>query len=148
MGVEAALIATTAVSVAAEGYSMYNQAQGAAMAQQSLNLQAKQNELAYAQKSLDTVTQLNNYLDVATAQSTTRGVGLGSASLGSGLLSGHNRAASEQKNLDVEKSIFETNIETERRNIRNRLAGSLLGSVGKIAGSGFSLAYAWPRRKS
>lgn len=104
----------------------------AAQAQEhALDLQAKQNEVQYQQKTLNNLESLDQVLQHQTAQMTTRGMAFSSSpSFNAIERNSVNITARQQRNLDIEKSILDQNTELEKRNVKNSLYAQLFGDVG------------------
>ena len=110
----------------------------AAKAQESaLDLQAKQNEVQYQQKTLSNLDSLDKVIQHQTAQMTTRGVAFSSPSFNAIQRNTENVAAREQRNLNTQKSILDANIDIEKRNVKNSLYGQLFGDA-----ASFGLSFA------
>lgn len=105
----------------------------AAQAQEhALDLQAKQNEVQYQQKTLSNLDSLDQVLQHQTAQMTTRGVAFSSPSFNAIERNRVNIAGRQQRNLDIEKSILDQNTELEKRNVKNSLYAQLFGDVANV----------------
>ncbi|WP_218814188.1 hypothetical protein [Rickettsiella endosymbiont of Dermanyssus gallinae] len=106
----------------------------ASKAQESaLDLQAKQNQLQYQQQTLSNLDSLDKVIQHQTAQMTTRGVAFSSPSFNAIQRNTTNIAAKQQKNLDIQKSILDANIDIEKRNVKNSLFGQLFGDAAGTA---------------
>ncbi len=106
--------------------------QAAKAQENALDLQAKQNELQYQQKTLSNLDNLNKVIQRQTAQMTTRGVAFSSPSFNAVQRDTENIAARQQKNLTIEKSLSDTAIDIEKRNVRNSLYSQLFGDVASL----------------
>ena len=95
----------------------------------SLNLEGQQKALQYNQRLLQNFDMTEKALASYEANAATRGVSLSSPSLEAGKRDIYNLSAEERKNLGIEKSIFEQNIDTEKSNARTSLYAQLFGDV-------------------
>ncbi|HEY2567216.1 MAG TPA: hypothetical protein VGH95_05895 [Candidatus Aquirickettsiella sp.] len=123
------ILATAAAMEVGEGVMQVQAAEGK---EKQLDLQAKQNELQYQQKTLSNLDNLNKVIQHQTAQMTTRGVAFSSPSFNAVQRDTENIAAKQQKNLDIEKSLSDNLIDIEKRNVRNSLYSQLFGDVGSL----------------
>ena len=123
------ILATAAAMEVGEGVMQVQAAEGK---EKQLDLQAKQNELQYQQKTLSNLDNLNKVIQRQTAQMTTRGVAFSSPSFNAVQRDTENIAARQQKNLTIEKSLSDTAIDIEKRNVRNSLYSQLFGDVASL----------------
>ncbi|TLY48150.1 MAG: hypothetical protein E6K54_02615 [Gammaproteobacteria bacterium] len=123
------ILATAAAMEVGEGVMQVQAAEGK---EKQLDLQAKQNELQYQQKTLSNLDNLNKVIQRQTAQMTTRGVAFSSPSFNAVQRNTENIAARQQKNLDIEKKLSDTAIDIEKRNVRNSLYSQLFGDVASL----------------
>lgn len=121
------LLATAAAMQVGKGFM---EIQAAKAQENALDLQAKQNELQYQQKTLANLDSLDKVIQHQTAQMTTRGVAFSSPSFNAIQRNTENIAARQQKNLDMQKSILDENVDIEKRNVRNTLFGQLFSDAG------------------
>ncbi len=123
------ILATAAAMEVGEGVMQVQAAEGK---EKQLDLQAKQNELQYQQKTLSNLDNLNKVIQQQTAQMTTRGVAFSSPSFNAVQRNTENIAAKQQKNLTIEKNLSDTAIDIEKRNVRNSLYSQLFGDVASL----------------
>jgi hypothetical protein len=123
------ILATAAAMEVGEGVMQVQAAEGK---EKRLDLQAKQNELQYQQKTLSNLDNLNKVIQQQTAQMTTRGVAFSSSSFNAVQRNTENIAARQQKNLDIKKTLSDTAIDIEKRNVRNSLYSQLFGEVASL----------------
>lgn len=121
------ILATAAAMEVGKGVM---EVQAAKAQENALDLQAKQNELQYQQKTLSNLNSLDKVIQHQTAQMTTRGVAFSSPSFNAIQRNTENIAARQQKNLDIQKSILDANVDIEKRNVRNTLYGQLFSDAG------------------
>lgn len=103
--------------------------QAAKAQENALDLQAKQNELQYQQKTLSNLDSLDKVIQHQTAQMTTRGVAFSSPSFNAVQRNTENIAARQQKNLDIQKTFLDANVDIEKRNVNNTLYGQLFSDT-------------------
>jgi uncharacterized protein (DUF3084 family) len=118
------ILATAAAMEVGKGVM---EAQAANAQENQLDLQAKQNELQYQQKTLSNLDSLDQVIQHQTAQMTTRGVAFSSASFNAIQRNTENIAARQQANLDTQKSISDANVDIEKQNVKYSLYGQLFG---------------------
>lgn len=123
------ILATAAAMEVGEGVMQVQAAEGK---EKQLDLQAKQNELQYQQKTLSNLDNLNKVIQQQTAKMTTRGVAFSSPSFNAVQRNTENIAARQQKNLDIEKSLSDNLVDIEKRNVRNSLYSQLFGDVASL----------------
>lgn len=122
------ILATAAAMEVGEGVMQVQAAEGK---EKQLDLQAKQNELQYQQKTLSNLDNLNKVIQRQTVQMTTRGVAFSSPSFNAVQRDTENIAARQQKNLDIENKLSNT-ANIEKRNVRNSLYSQLFGDVASL----------------
>ncbi len=120
------ILATAAAMEVGKGVM---EVQAAKAQENALDLQAKQNELQYQQKTLSNLDSLDKVIQHQTAQMTTRGVAFSSPSFNAIQRNTENIAARQQKNLDIQKTFLDANVDIEKRNVRNTLYGQLFGDA-------------------
>lgn len=128
------ILATAAAMEVGKGVM---EVQAAKAQENALDLQAKQNEMQYQQKTLSNLDSLDKVIQHQTAQMTTRGVAFSSPSFNAIQRNTENVAAREQRNLNTQKSILDANIDIEKRNVKNSLYGQLFGDA-----ASFGLSFA------
>ncbi len=126
MGLEVALVSIAGIATAAK---MTTEAAAASEKEKALALQAKEQQLAFQQKSLTNYDLVQKTLDAQEAAMTVRGVGLDSPSFNAIQRQTINIGAKEAANTKIEKSIAESNLETEKANVKNSLFASIFGDV-------------------
>ncbi len=94
---------------------------------EGLELQRKEQELQYQQKTLANYDMTKKILDTQLAQASTRGISLSSPSLEAIQRDTLNVSSQRQKNLDTEQSILERNARIEKENVQNTLFAELFG---------------------
>ena len=120
------ILATAAAMEVGKGVM---EVQAAKAQENALDLQAKQNELQYQQKTLSNLDSLDKVIQHQTAQMTTRGVAFSSPSFNAIQRNTENIAARQQKNLDIQKTFLDANVDIEKRNVKNTLYGQLFGDA-------------------
>ena len=144
MGLETAALVMAGVAAASEVGKMSMQAKMAEEKEYALDLQAKQQTLQYQQKTLSNYDVLQKVLDAQTAQMTVRGTAFASPSFNAIQRATFNVSSKKQKNLDIENDIAQSNIESEKSNVKSQLYASLFGDVANIAMSAFNVANKMP----
>lgn len=140
----AALIVGT---VAAQFGKANAQANAAESRQAALETQSKELMLQSQQKTLANYDTMEKVLDAQIAHMTTTGAAFSSPSYNAIQRNTMNIAAKKQKNIDIESSIQQENIEREKRNVRNTLFSQLFGDVADTVGMGFNIYKSMPTMK-
>lgn len=146
MGLEVAAIAMAAVATGATVGKMGMEISAADSATQALEMQAKQGELLYQQKTLSNLAMMDKVLDEQTAAMTTRGVAFSSPSFNAIQRATLNIGAKKQKNTDIEQSFYNANLDIEKENVKTKLYASLFGDVASVAGQAFNVYSKTPRK--
>lgn len=113
---------------------------------ENIDLQMGENHLQHQQKTLANYDAMQNLLDTQEAQLTTRGVKSSSPSFGAIQRNTINIGAKEQKNLDIEESLTDYNLRTEKKNVNDQLFASIFGDVANFGESAASLAGKTPTK--
>jgi hypothetical protein len=99
----------------------------------ALDLQAKQNTLAYQQKSVSNLDVTKRVLDRQIAQSTVRGIKPSlSPSFNALQRDTLNTAAKTERNSELEQNLMQQNIDIEKRNVKNTLYAQLFGNAADV----------------
>ena len=96
---------------------------------EALNLQSKQNEIQYNQKRLQTLNILDNVIQHQQAQTTVRGTSFNSASFNAIQRNTENIASEELSNQNMQKSLFDRNIQVEKNKVNQTLFAKLFGDA-------------------
>ena len=96
---------------------------------EALNLQSKQNEIQYNQKRLQTLNILDNVIQHQQAQTTVRGTSFNSASFNAIQRNTENIASEELSNQNMQKSLFDRNIQVEKNKVNQTLFAQLFGDA-------------------
>jgi hypothetical protein len=136
MGPEIAF-AWMAMSVISGGASMFQKNSAAESRLRALDLQAKQSTIRHQQELLSNYDILEQTLHTQQAEATAKGVGMGSLSFEAIQRGTINKIAKEEKNLNIEESLFQRGIKIEKENVKKTLYASLFGD---IAQTGFNFA--------
>lgn len=127
----------TAVALTAEGIGLYsrtNEKDAAAKARlDTLKLQSKQSTIKHQQEVLSNYDILEKTIATQVAQASSKGVGLGSLSFEAIQRDTVNKAAKEEKNLEIEESLFQQGIKNEKKNVKKTLHASLFGDIASSA---------------
>lgn len=130
--------ALTAIAVTAEGVSLItktSEKNNAAQARlDTLKLQSKQSTIKHQQEVLSNYDIVEKTIASQVAEASSKGVGLGSLSFEAIERDTMNKVAKENKNLEIEESLFQQGINIEKKNVKKTLHASLFGD---IAGSAF-----------
>lgn len=131
------IMATEAVAQGAKGFFEY---QSSTARKEALNMQMKENQINYQQKTIANYDQMQKIIEAQQAEMTVRGVSFGSPSYQAIAGNTYNIGMKQQRNLDLEKRINETNISLERKNVKDTLFAQLFGDVAQV-GTTAMLAY-------
>lgn len=94
-----------------------------------LNLQSKQNEIQYNQKRLQTLNTLDTVVQHQQAQMTVRGTSFNSASFNAIQRNTENISSEELSNQNMQKSLFDRNIQVEKNKVNQTLFAQLFGDA-------------------
>lgn len=141
MGLEIAALVVAGIATAGK---VATQNAAAESAEASLDVKANQQTLEYQQKTLSNYDVMEKVLDAQTAAMTTRGTAFSSPSFNAIQRSTLNIGSKNQKNLDIENTIAEANIEAEKENVRNSLHAQLFGDVEDFAIGALTAASKFP----
>lgn len=123
------ITAIAAVATAAEAGKAYFQGKAADASEDALELQSKQQQLQYQQKTISNLDMLDNITQQQIAQATVRGYTLDSPSFNAIQRESFNIASRTQKNLDIEESLLDRNVAIEKANVKRTLYAQLFGDV-------------------
>jgi len=140
------LTAMAVIAGVAEVGKAYGQVNAAEATKEGLELQGKQNTVAYQQQTLSNYDVTQKLLDRQTAEMTTRGVAFSSPSFNAIQRNTVNVGAKEAQNLETEHNIFEENIAIEKRNVKDTLFANLFGDIAETGMSFASLATKFPSK--
>ena len=146
MGVETVMIVMAAVSAGATVGKMGMEYEAAQEREKALDLQAKESELQYQQKTLSNLDTMEKVLGEQVAAMTTRGVAFSSPSFNAIQRGTFNIGAKRQKNIEIERSLTEANIDVERENVTNTLYAQLFGDTAQLAMNVASVAAKMPSK--
>lgn len=145
MGLEAAAFVMAGISVASAIGQAEMQSDAADSKQSALDLESKQQTLAYQQKTLSNYDVMDKTLKAQVAVTTVRGVSLSSPSFNAIQRDTVNSGAKIQRNLDIEDDISQQNFATEKENVRNTLFAQLFGDVADVSMNAASFTNAAPK---
>lgn len=148
MGLEVAAIVMAGVAVGSKIGQMEMENKAANAKEAALDLQSKQQTVAYQQKTLSNYDVMEKVLDAQTAAQTVKGTAFSSPSFNAIQRNTVNIGAKRQKNLDIEHNLAEENIEIEKQNVKDTLYAQLFGDVSSLAMSGLSFASGMPTKSS
>lgn len=118
----------------------------AASAQDSaLDLQAKQNEIQYNQKTLSNIDTMQKIMAAQEAALSTRGVAFSSPSFNALQRETFNTSGREQAVLDTQEAIAQSNVDIEKKMVKDRLRASLFGDVASFGTSMASYGMSTPK---
>lgn len=133
MGLEVATIGLMAVAGGATVAKMGAEREAAQQQEEALDLQGKQLQIQSQQKQLGNLDTMEKVLDAQTAAMTTRGVAFNSPSYNAIQRATLNIGAKQQANTELEGSISEANLETEKANVQSKLWADLFGDTANLA---------------
>lgn len=136
-----------AMSVIFQGVSMFQKSSAADARIEQLKLESQQSSLKRTQESISNYDILERTIATQTAQSTTRGVAMGSPSLEAIQVNSINKIAKEEKNLDLEESLFKNQLKIEKANVKQSLYSSLFGDVASTGLSLYGFSKSTPKAK-
>ncbi len=141
MGAIAFLVASAAVEVGSTvmEVSEENAARNAAL--QQIELQSKESEVQYQQKTLANYDRLQSYLSAQEAAEATRGVGFNSSSFNAIQRNTFNVAAREQHNLDIAQQLTQAQADVKKQEVNEKFAASVSGDVLNIGSMLAGAAY-------
>lgn len=142
------ITAIAAVATAAEAGKAYFQTKAAGATDEALELQAKQQQLQYQQKTISNLDMLDNITQQQIAQATVRGYTLDSPSFNAIQRESFNIASRTQKNLDIEESLLDRNVAIEKANVKRTLYAQLFGDVVDTAKTGAAIYGKMPQLES
>lgn len=143
MGIELAMAAIATAGAVGEGVSQVD-AEHAALT--GLNTESKQQTISYQQKTLANYDSLQKLTDAQTAEASTRGFTLGSASFNAIQRASVNTASKTQKNLDINEDIVQQNITAEKKNVADTLFSQLFGDAVGLAQGGAGIVKSMPTK--
>jgi len=126
-----------AMATVFQGFSAFQKNSAAESRLRSLDLQAKQSTIRHQQELLSNYDILEQTLHTQQAEASAKGIGIGSLSFEAIQRGTINKVAKEEKNLNLEESIFQRGIKIEKENVKKTLYASLFGD---IAQTGFNFA--------
>jgi len=146
MGLETAVIVMAAVSAGATVGKMGMEYEASQQREKAIDLQAKQSEIQYQQKTLSNLDTMDKVLDAQSAALTTRGVAFSSPSFNAIQRGTFNIGAKRQQNLDTEQSLTEANSDIEKENVKTTLYAQLFGDTAQLAMNSASLSSKLPTK--
>lgn len=150
MGIETAAIVVagiaSAVSIASKIGEGVVQNTAAVQKEAALDLQEKQQTLQYQEKTLSNYDVMNKVIKAQEAQMTVRGTAFSSPSFNAIQRETLTIGAKKQKNLDIEDSIVQSNIELEKKNVRNTLFAQMFGDTVSVANTASNFATKMPSK--
>lgn len=138
MGIETAILVGAVVTAGAEAGKAFSQIKSANAQEQALDMQAKQAQINYQQKTLDNYDRTLKLIDAQKAAMSVRGVAYSSPSFNAIQRESINITSRKQKNFDIENSLAQLNIENEKENVKNSLYAQLFGDVASLANFGLN----------
>ena len=134
------------VGVAATAGKMVSEVASAQATMKGLELQRKQAEVQYQQKTLANYDLMEKVLDAQKASAGAKGFALTSPSFNAIQRETYNAGTREQKNIEIEKNLMQANIAVEKENVKKSLFSSLFGDVLGLASIGSSLFKSVPTK--
>lgn len=144
MGMETAIMVMAGVAAAGEVGKMSMEQKAADAQVQALNLQSKQDQVQYQQKTLSNLDVLQKVLDSQTAQMSVSGAAFSSPSFNAIQRATENIGSKKQRNLNIEEDLMQSNIDNEKDNVRSKLYSQLFGDVSDLAVKGIGIATGMP----
>jgi hypothetical protein len=139
-------IAAFSIAGGAEIGKMFFESNAAKEQKKALELESKESELQYQQKLLANYDTMQKVLDAQLAQASARGVSLASPSFNAIQRQTFNVGAKQARNLQLEESISQANIEAEKYNVKQSLHAQLFGDVATLASEGYNFYENAPRK--
>lgn len=128
--------ALTVVAVGATVGKGVMQYEAAQEKEKALDLQAKENVFQYQQKQLANLDMVKHVLARQQAQATVRGIDVSqSPSFNAVQRNTLNVAGKEGRNLDLEQTLMDENIDIEKQNVKNTLYAQLFGDAADLGTS-------------
>jgi hypothetical protein len=146
MGLEVAAVVMAGIAVGAKVGQMNMEYNAAQQKEKSLDLQSKQQTLAYQQKTLSNYDVMEKVIDAQTAAMTTRGVAFSSPSFNAIQRNTMNIGSKQQRNIDIENDLSQANIDIEKENVQNTLYAQLFGDVSSLAMEGLGMYSKMPSK--
>lgn len=128
-------LAWAAMSVISQGISAFGKIDAADSRLKALDLQSKASTIRHNQEVLSNYDILERTLSTQLAEASAKGVGLGSLSFEAIERDTFNKISKEEKNLNLEESLFQRGINIEKSNVKKTLYASLFGDA---ANTGFN----------
>lgn len=128
-----------ALSALSSGISIFNKLSAHDYRSRAIDLQSKQSTLRHQQELLSNYDILEQTLATNLAEASAKGIGLGSPSFEAVERSTINKIAKEERNLNLEESIYQEGLKVEKGNVKNTLYSSLFGDVASV---GFNIGRA------
>lgn len=133
MGIETAALVLGGIAIASKVGEADMQVKAANARTAALEMQAKQQTISYQQKTLSNYDVMQKAIATQEAAMTTRGVAFNSPSFNALQRETLNIGAKKQRNLDIEDSLTQANIDIEKSNVKNTLFAQLFGDVSDVA---------------
>jgi hypothetical protein len=144
MGLETAAIITASIAGAAEISKAGTEMAAVSAEEKALDLQSEQSTLKFQQKQLNNYDTMDKVIKAQIARATVRGFSMSSPSFNAIQRNTLNVGAKEAKNLDIEQDLEQSNIETEKENVRRKLYATLFGDAAGVALAGENIVEKWP----
>lgn len=144
MGFEVAVGALALVSAGAEVGKAISQNDAAASKTRALDLEANQIKLQTQQKTLNNYAVMEKVLASQEAAQTIRGTSFSSPSFNAIQRDTLNIGAKRQKNINIEGSLAEENIDIEKQNVKDRLISDMFSDITETAGKAFNMISSYP----
>lgn len=114
------------------------QFQSADTRRHALDLQMEENRLQFQQRTIANYDQVQRVLEAQQAQMTVRGVAFSSPSYKAIAGDTFNIGMKNQRNIELEQRINESNLEIEKKNVKKTLFAQLFGDVAEGAEFAFT----------
>jgi hypothetical protein len=122
-----------AIAAGAEVLKMGAEVEAAEMKRAAINMQMKETTIQQNQKTISNYDVLQKTLDAQYAQMTTRGVSMSSPSFNAIQRDTLNKAAENQRTINLEGDIARENANIEKANVKNSLYMQLFGDAANAA---------------
>lgn len=130
------LVAMDAVAQAGKGYMQY---QAAGARESAIDQEMKESRLQFQQKTIANYDQMQKIMEAQEAEISARGVSMDSPSFKAISADTYNIGSRQQRNLDLEQRVQQTNLRLEKENVKKTLYAQLFGDTSTLAKDAFDI---------
>jgi hypothetical protein len=131
------LLASAGVAMVTGDVAGYNASNAAIDSQEAaVHLEAAQSAVAFSQKTLNTIANTNQLIQIQAVKTAGRGESLSSGSFGAMSEDAYNTGQQDQANIDTESKVAALNYQSKEESLQqesNMLPYQLLGNIGQQA---------------